>query len=95
MKVHYTYITSQADSAHKRFIDALQKLPTANGIEREFLLEDLSYALRLANHLKEQYPSLIKGQVEAKIAHMTARSIQQWLSFVKVDHSKNNLITTY
>ena len=95
MKVHFSYITSQADSAHKRFIDALQQLPTAKGLQREFLLEDLSYALKLANHLQEQYPNFIKGQTEVKVKHMTARSIQQWLAFVKIDHNKNNLVKAY
>ena len=88
-------MTSQADAAHSKFVNALQQLPTAKGLQREFLLEDLSYALNLANHLKDQYPDLIRGQVEGKVKHMTARSIQQWLAFVKIDHNKNNLVKAY
>ena len=47
------------------------------------------------SNLKEQYPDLIKGQAEIKVVHMLARSIQQWLAFVKIDHSKSNLVKAY
>ncbi|QNI53432.1 hypothetical protein SynBIOSE41_00905 [Synechococcus sp. BIOS-E4-1] len=49
----------------------------------------------MANLLKDNYPEYLTGQAEVKVKHITARSIQQWMAFLKIDNSKNNLIKAY
>ncbi|QNI54304.1 hypothetical protein SynBIOSE41_01793 [Synechococcus sp. BIOS-E4-1] len=49
----------------------------------------------MANLLKDNYSQFLHGQSEIKMNHITARSIEQWMAFLKIDNSKNNLIKAY
>lgn len=95
MKVHHSYITIQADAAHSRFIRALKELPGTSGLQRQFIMEDIKLAVKQAELLKEKYSQVITGQAAVKIAHITARSVQQWAAISGIDSKTDNLITTY
>ena len=95
MKVHRSFITSQAEAYHKKFVNALQGLRDANGLAKEFLFQDLSESIKMANLLQDNYSEYLTGQAEVKVKHITARSIEQWMAFIKIDNSKNNLIKAY
>ena len=95
MKVDRSFINSQAEAYHKKFVNALQGLRDSSGLAKEFLFEDLHESIKMANLLQDNYSEYLTGQAEIKVKHITARSIKQWIAFLKIDNSKNNLITTY
>ena len=95
MKVHRSFITSQADAYHEKFVNALQGLRDETGIARELLFLDLSESIKMANLLQDNYGEYLTGQAAVKVKHITDRSIQQWMAFLKIDNSKNNLIKAY
>ena len=95
MNVDRSFITSQADAYHNKFVNALRELRGSSGLAKEFLFQDLSESIKMANILKDQYPEYLSGQAEIKVKHITARSIEQWLAFLKIDNTKNNLIKAY
>ena len=95
MKVHKSFITSQADAAHSRFIRALKELPGTSGVQRQFILDDIKLAVKQAELLKEKYSEHIAGQASIKLAHITARSTEQWEAISGINDQRNNLIKTY
>ncbi len=94
MKVNRTYLTSQIDVHHKRFVSALKELREASGLQRELLIQDLADAHQSAVELMDKYSAYVDGPHKVMLVHMTSRSIQQWIAFLKIDNAKKNLITT-
>ena len=95
MKVHRSFITSQATAAHERFIRALKELPGTSGVQRQFILDDLNLSIKQAELLKAKYPEHLSGQASIKVEHILARSLEQWSAISSINDQRNNLITTH
>ena len=94
MKVDPSYLTSQINEIHSRFYQGLKELPTASGLQRSFIVDDLRELLAQANSLQSLYGDHLVGQAKVKLIHMTGRSMQDFLTLVNINTHKNNLITT-
>ena len=55
IKVHRSFIASQADAFHEKFVNALQGLRDETGLAGECLFLGLSESIKMANLLQDNY----------------------------------------